>query len=435
MIMNVNPDPIQLDRPEIQPQYDAIVIGGGPAGSTAAALIAEKGYQVLLLERDSVPRFHVGESLIPETYWTLKRLGLIEKLNESGFPKKHSVQFVTETGKESTPFYFEDYKECPSSQTWQVVRSDFDLMMLENAREKGAQCVTGAAVLDVFFENEKATGVQVKLKSTNSTQDVASPVVIDATGQSAFLANRLKMKTTDPDLKMASVWSYFRGAVRDTGKDEGATIILQTPEKKSWFWYIPLPDDTVSIGCTGKLEYMFDGQTQGLEEIFQRELNRCPGMQRRLKNAKPETKYFSTKDFSYKSGKCAGNGWVLAGDAFGFLDPVYSSGVFLALKSGEYAADSVVKALELNDFSEKVLGSWYQEYMRGLANFKNLILAFYKPDFSFGQFLMEYPQYKNNVVDILIGDVFKPEVEEMFAGMEEYLAKHAQMKKDVSSAS
>ncbi len=424
-MFNINPDPVSFEEPELQSNYDVIVIGAGPSGCTTAALIAEKGFKVLILERDSFPRFHVGESLVPETYWTLKRLGLIEQLEKTAFPKKFSVQFVTESGKESTPFYFDDYKNCPSSQTWQVVRSEFDLMMLNNAAKKGAHFRTGASVLDVLFEDEKATGVRVKLKSSETIHEIQSSVVVDATGQSAFLANRLKIKNSDPDLKMASVWSYFRGTARDTGKDEGATIILQTPEKKSWFWFIPLPDDTVSIGCTGKLEYMFDGQQKNIEEIFNRELARCPGMQRRLKNAEQETRFFSTKDFSYKSEKCAGDGWVLVGDAFGFLDPVYSSGIFLALKSGEYAADAILDALDKKDFSENILGSWQEEYLKGLSNFKNLILAFYKPDFSFGSFLMEYPQYKNNVVDILIGDVFKPEVEEMFAGMEEYLKKRS----------
>lgn len=424
-MINTQPEPVSFHVPDLASSYDVIVIGAGPAGCTSAALIAEKGLNVLLLERESVPRFHVGESLIPETYWTLERLGLVEKLAKSAFPKKFSVQFVTETGKESAPFYFDEYKNCPSSQTWQVIRSEFDLMMINNAIEKGADVQTDASVTEVLFDQEKATGVKVKLKSTGETKVIQSKVIVDATGQSAFLSNRLKIKNSDPDLRMATVWSYFKGVLKDTGRDEGATIILQTPEKKSWFWFIPLPDDTVSIGCTGKLEYMFDGKTNDLEEIFEREVARCPGIQRRLANAEREARYFSTKDFSYRSSQCAGEGWVLVGDAFGFLDPVYSSGVFLALKSGEYAADAIVEAFRKEDFSAEKLGCWYEEYKRGLSNFKNLIMAFYKTDFSFGSFLMEYPQYKNHLVDILIGDVFKPEVEEMFVGMEEYLRMKA----------
>ena len=181
-MINIQPQAISFDLPELQSSYDVIVIGAGPAGCTSAALIAEKGYRVLLVERESVPRFHVGESLIPETYWTLERLGLIEKLQQTAFPKKFSVQFVTESGKESTPFYFDDYKDCPSSQTWQVVRSEFDLMMIRNAQEKGADVQTEAAVLDVLFDGEKATGVKLKLKSASEPKEVHCKVVVDATG-------------------------------------------------------------------------------------------------------------------------------------------------------------------------------------------------------------------------------------------------------------
>ncbi|MEZ6046815.1 MAG: NAD(P)/FAD-dependent oxidoreductase [Planctomycetaceae bacterium] len=401
--------------------YDAVVIGGGPAGSCFAALLAEQGHSVLLLERSPFPRFHVGESLIPETYWALKRLGLLERLKNSEFPRKYSVQFVTDTGKESAPFYFDEYNPHECSVTWQVVRSDFDQLLVDNAREKGADIRVDAQVLDVLFDGDRATGVKVKFGKgeQGTTQEIGAKVVVDATGQSAFLSSRLKLKVSDPLLRKGTVWSYFKGAHRDPGKDEGATIILQTEGKKSWFWYIPLPNDVVSVGCTGEMDYMFGSNRRTPEEIFKEELDRCIGLQRRLENAEWPTEFHTTKDFSYKSSQGAGPGWVLIGDAFGFIDPVYSSGVFLALHSGMVAADAVHEALKADDLSAARLGAWQPEYRQGVENFRKLVLAFYTPGFRFGEFLKMHPQYQSNLVDILIGNVFKPNVGEIFEAMGE----------------
>jgi flavin-dependent dehydrogenase len=420
-MISLHPPSDNRSQPELDGSYEVVVVGGGPAGATVGALTAEQGHRVLILERSSVPRFHLGESLIPETYWTLKRLGLIEQLQQSAFPKKFSVQFVSEDGEESAPFYFDEYKSHESSQTWQVERSEFDRMLLERAEQLGAVVRTDAQVLTVMFDGDRATGVRVKLTGQGGSENLEIPakIVVDATGQSTFLANRLGLKRPDDRLKKGSVWSYFRGALRDTGRDEGATIILQSAGKMSWFWYIPLPDDIVSVGCTGNLSEMFAGDRGGPEQIFHQELARCPGMQHRLKNAVPVTEYLTTRDFSYSAAQAAGPGWILVGDALGFIDPVYSSGVFLALKSGEFAADALHEALVDDDASAQRLGCWYPKYSAGVDLFRKLVYAFYTPGFSFGKFLRKYPQFHGNLVDILIGDVFKPGVGKMFDAMGE----------------
>ncbi len=407
-------------RPSTDGAWDVVVIGGGPAGSTTAALLAEHGRRVLLLERSAVPRFHVGESLIPETWWTLRRLGLLQQLEESHFPRKYSVQFVSDGYKESAPFYFDVHNPHESSVTWQVIRSEFDRMILERARELGAVVHTSAQVTDVLFDGDRAVGGQPRLKNEHGErQDVAisAEVVVDATGQSAFLSSRRRDRTKDPFLQKGTIWGYFRGARRDSGRDEGATLIMQTESKKSWFWYIPLPDDLVSIGCTADMPYLFGTESGTPGEAFHRELDRCPAMKERLTNADQQGEFLTTRDFSYYSGEGAGPGWVLVGDAFGFIDPVYSSGVFLALKSGEFAADAIHEALERGDTSAARLGQWQPLYRQGLENFRKLVYAFYAPSFSFGGFLKEHPEYHSNLVDILVGDVFKPGVGEMFEAM------------------
>jgi len=407
-------------QPTFEGRYDVVVIGGGPAGATVAALVAKEGHRVLVLDRSQFPRFHVGESLIPETYGTLSRLGLIDALRQSAFPKKYSVQFVADSGKVSEPFYFDEHNPGQSSQTWQVVRSDFDKLLLDNASAHGATVRTDAQVLDAVFDGERAAGVRVKTgndQDSDTPRTIEASAVVDATGQSAFLASRLGLKEPDHRLRKGTIWSYFRGAQRDSGRDEGATIILQTPGKKSWFWYIPLPDDVVSVGCTGSMHYIFGKDRSTPEETFNCEVERCPALRDRLEGSERTADFFTTKDFSYYSKRGAGPGWVLIGDAFGFIDPVYSSGVFLALKSGEFAADALIEALQHGDFSESRLGGWQLDYSKGIEQFRKLVYAFYTPGFSFGKFLQDHPRFQRHLTDILIGDVFKPEIGEMFEAM------------------
>lgn len=422
--MNVSNPP---DQPALDSEYDVIVIGAGPAGSTVGALLAEQGRKTLVVDRARFPRFHVGESLIPETYWSLKRLGLIDQLKQTAFPKKFSVQFVTDEGVETMPFYFNEYKEHESSQTWQVLRAEFDQMLVNNARSNGATIHTGAQVLDLLCERDQVTGVKLKL-SSQETLDIKAKLVVDSSGQTGFIANRFKLKQADPVLKKGTVWAHFKNAHRDAGIDEGATIILQTEGKQSWFWYIPLPDNVVSIGCTGDMAYMFSKDRGNSEEIFYQEVERCIGIKRRLTEAQPVTEFMTTKDFSYHTSQPVGPGWMLAGDALGFIDPVYSSGVFLAMKSGELIADAINDAFDANDFSVEQLSQWYPGYKSGVENFRKLVYAFYTPGFSFGSFLRLYPQFKTNLVDILIGDVFKPEVAEMFTVMQEEIPELANPK-------
>jgi flavin-dependent dehydrogenase len=206
---------------------DVAVVGGGPAGSTVSTILAQRGAKVRLFERDAYPRYHIGESLIPETYWVFKRLNMLDKMKASAFVKKYSVQFVNAQGKMSAPFYFHDNKPHECSQTWQVVRSQFDQMMLDNAREHGVDVRQPARVLEVLFEGDRAVGVKVQ-KEGGGAEEVRAKVVVDASGQGSMIMSRLGYREWDPVLKKAAVWTYWEGAYRDTGKDEGATHVMQT---------------------------------------------------------------------------------------------------------------------------------------------------------------------------------------------------------------
>src|SRR5689334_1249423 len=184
--------------PQLKQHYDVVVMGGGPAGSTAATLIAQQGYKVALFERDHFPRFHIGESLIPQTYWVLKRLNMLPKMKTSHFIKKYSVQFVNQRGKLSEPFYFVDHRPHEASQTWQVRRSEFDHIMLNNAREHGVDVREGARVIEVLFEGTRAVGVKVQEKENGPIIEVRAKVVVDASGQSTMIVDRLGLREWDP---------------------------------------------------------------------------------------------------------------------------------------------------------------------------------------------------------------------------------------------
>jgi flavin-dependent dehydrogenase len=386
--------------------FDAIIIGAGPAGSSAAAILAEYGHRVLILEREKFPRYHIGESLLPFTFQPLQRLGLIDKMRASAFVKKYSVQFVSPSGRASQPFYFFNrYDRDTVAQTWQVLRSEFDQLLLDNAREKGAGVKEETTVLELLHDKDRVAGVRAQSKGGTAVE-YRAPITLDCSGKEAFCAVRNQWRVKDPVLNKIAVWTYYKGAQRDEGFDGGATTVAYVPEK-GWFWYIPQHNDRISVGVVAEGKYLTRDGVKAPEQIFKREIEENQWIKQHLALGQQTGPYFLTSEYTHHAKHCGMAGLLLVGDAFAFLDPVFSSGVMLALKSGTLAGEEVHKAVVERDFSPGRFAEYGRVVREGVENMRKLVYAFYDPKFSFRKLTNKYPDAVGSVTDCLSGDVNK----------------------------
>lgn len=386
-----------------QLRYEVIVIGGGPAGATAAANLAKRGRRVAVLEKTRFPRYHVGESLMPYCWFPLDRMGVLDKLKASAVIEKHSVQFVTPQGKISAPFYFFQHTDHDCARTWQVVRSEFDKLLLDHADQLGADVYEQTAGRTLLWNDEAVEGVEA-MDAAGRELRFEAPVTIDATGRDALAIKAMDWRQRDPQLSKVSIWTYYRGGKRDEGLDAGATTVAYLPDG-GWFWYIPLPDDVVSVGVVAEREYLYREGKRSPQRIFEREAALNAWIADHLAEAEQFGEFWVTGDYSYRSRYCAADGLVLAGDALAFLDPVFSSGVFLALTSGEKAALAVDAALTAGDTSAQRFEDYGHQMREALETMRKLVYAFYDQAFSFGKLIRANPEVRGDLTDCLIGNM------------------------------
>jgi flavin-dependent dehydrogenase len=400
--------------------YDAIIIGGGPAGATSSTLLAEKGYRVLLVEKETFPRYHVGESLMPFCWFTLNRLGVIDRMNEIGFTRKHSVQFATTDGRVSAPFYFFQHFDHPAATTWQVERKDFDLMLLQNARSKGVDVREDTTALEFLKDGERITGIRARTGG-DAPFEATAPITLDCTGRDALYQRKHGVRRRDPKLNKVSIWTLYQDAKRDAGLEEGATTIAYLPGG-GWFWNIPLRHGIVSSGIVAERDYLFrPGETRDPAEIYAREIENNAWIKEHLSAGQQFGEYWVTGEYSYRAEHCATDGLVLVGDAFAFLDPVFSSGVFLALKSGEMAADAADAALRSGDTSAAAFARYGEDLCGHIETMRRIVYAFYDPDFSFAKLIRKYPDLRPRLTDVLIGNVEGQDYSDLARAISEFV--------------
>ena len=396
---------------------DALVIGSGPAGSSAAAILAEYGHKVIILEREKHPRYRIGESLLPFTYYCFKRLGLLEKMKTSQYVKKYSVQFVSPSGRASQPFYFTDRYGTEVGQTWQVLRSEFDLMMVNNAREKGAELLEGMTVKEIIKEGERVVGARA-VDQEGTMHEFRAKTTLDCTGRESLSASRNGWRIHDPKLNKVAVWTYYKGAQRDAGRDEGATTVAYVPGK-GWFWYIPQHNDMLSVGVVADHKYLFRDGVRDLKAVFDREVTQNKWIEQHLAQGTQVGEYRTTGEYSFRSKYCAIDGLVLVGDAYGFIDPCFSSGVLFALKSGIKSAEVTHEALVANDCSAARYTEYANMMIQAIENMRSLIYAFYDQNFSFRELTNKYDFATGDVTDCLSGDVNKS-FERLFTAVRDF---------------
>src|SRR4051812_40816199 len=386
--------------------YDVAIIGGGPAGSVAGALLARAGRRVVVLERDKFPRFHIGESLLPFSMQVFTRLGLHEKFARAGFMEKFGGEMYGACGDDGVKFYFEDGFRSQTDRSYQVTRADLDKVLLDHAGESGAEVCEETSVDAVDFTDDGAT-IAISRKGNGASKEITARYVIDASGRNSILGAKFKLKLNYDHLQKVSVFAHYDGLLRAEGRDGTLTRMVRAADR--WFWVIPLSPTRTSVGVV--LDGAVYKQT-GLsaEEFLQRAIEEQPILMQQMRDAERVTPVRTAADFSYRSRHLTGDRWMLAGDAAGFIDPVFSSGVFLAVLAGEQAADALHEVLDRPAKRRKLFARYERNINKAMDVYLRFVDAWYSKEFIevflHPQDVFQIPPAVNAVLGGNIGDSF-----------------------------
>ena len=382
---------------------DVAVIGGGPAGSTVATLLARQGHAVMVLEKEHHPRFHIGESLLPMNLPVFERLGVLDKVRALGVYKA-GADFEADNERGYNTYAFSDVVGHSPPHAFQVWRQDFDKMLFEHAREAGADMREGQEVLKVDQVGPRESWLDVRGDDGRDYQ-VQARYVIDASGRDAFFAGRKKLKRKNPQHQSAAIFGHFRGAGRREGEDAGNISIYSFAH--GWMWMIPLPDGVMSVGAVCRPEYLKQRKGRTVEFLLET-VQQVPAMWQRLQHAALIGNDIRvTGNYSYDATRMGGPGWVLVGDAFAFLDPVFSSGVYLAMSGAERVAELVDVSLREPRREMALMRALEKRQRKGMRRFAFFIYRFNGPAM---QWLFRHPnrrfRLEQGVTSMLAGDVF-----------------------------
>lgn len=353
--------------------FDFAVAGGGPAGTSAAISLAQRGRSVVLFERETFPRFHIGESLLSTVNDAFAALGVTERMAAAGFPKKLGARLITHDGESGRGVDFSTVTEVATPQTYQVPRATFDQILLDRARELGVDVREGYHITSCEFTDDAATvewsGGRVRVHA-----------VVDATGRNGLLARKFNLRVDEPRLANIAIFSHYSG-VPLLDDDRPSDIRIVACEDAGWFWLIPIANDLMSVGVVVPKNLFLKMPDASNEERLERAIAGTPELARLMQNARREWPVRVEKDFSYSASTYAGDRWILAGDAGSFLDPVFSTGVSIAMESGIEAAAELDRALAQNRFSVRSFAAFSRRQRKRYETFRRFVIGFYTPEF------------------------------------------------------
>ncbi len=383
--------------------FDFAVAGGGPAGSSAAVSLGQLGHSVVLFERETFPRFHIGESLLSTANESFAALGVSKRIEAAGFPEKWGARLLTHDGQTGRYVDFANAREVTRPQTYQVCRQEFDRILLERAREVGVDVREACNVTACEFTPDAAI-LDVASCGNTAAARVRVRALVDATGRGGLIARKFNLRTEEPRLANIAIYSHYANVPRLEGPRPD-DIRLIACNDAGWFWLIPISKELTSVGVVlPKALYRRLANGSSAEETLNRTISDTPVVAELMRNARREWPVRVEKDFSYSASAYAGNRWILAGDAGSFLDPVFSTGVSIAMESGIEAAAELHRALERNDFSASSFAAFSRRQRKRFETFRRFVVGFYTPQFRDVFFSPEPPKLIfRSVVTILAG--------------------------------
>jgi FADH2 O2-dependent halogenase len=383
---------------------DVIIIGGGPAGSTLGCYLSKAGIDNIIIEKAIHPRPHVGESMVMATIRIFDDIDFLETMEVENFPKKYGASWHPANKIEDIAIAFREFPQEGIHQdyTYHVDRAKFDLLLLKHAERLGSKIYEGVAVKEVLFDNGRATGVRAALNGQDVTLE--GKIIVDATGRDALLGRQLKLKKKDPIFDQYAVHAWYEDVARGTGPTADYIHIYFLPVERGWAWQIPITDEITSMGVVTEKEFFRDSKL-GVESYFQKYVDSNPNLAAAMEPARRINEFKREGDYSYSMDQFCGDGWLLLGDAARFVDPIFSSGVSVAMHSAKFAAERISCAVETGQFDTAVFAPYEEKLKGGVTIWYDFIRLYYKLLPLFTHFI-KTPEHRLGLLQLLQGDVY-----------------------------